>query len=74
MTLEVFSRSGEESELFQAHSPSLPGPQNAHLQGGWPGLAGSEEILNEMVLMSLVSLTRRDNSITSPSTGNAGRV
>lgn len=74
MTLEVFSRSGEESELFQAHSLSFPGPQNAHLQGGWPGLAGSEEILNEMVLMSLVSLTWRDNSVSLPSTGNAGRV
>ena len=54
MTLEVFSRSGEESELFQAHSLRFPGPQNAHLQGGWPGLTGSEEILNETVLMSLV--------------------
>lgn len=52
MTLEVFSRSGEEFELFQAHSLSFPGPQKAHLQDGWPGLVGSKEILEEMILMS----------------------
>ena len=57
----MFSRSGEGFELFQAHSLGFPGPQNTHLQDGWPGLGGSEKTMNEMVLMSLVSLTWRDN-------------
>lgn len=73
--LRCFSRSGEEFELFQAHSLSFPGPQKAHLQDGWPGLVGSEEILEEMILMSFGLInTARDNSVTSPNTGNTERV